>query len=59
VPLVGGAVMCVAKVLGEEYVNKPWNTWVNWTIIILLFIMSAILAAQVTLPGLFPNTSPQ
>jgi Mn2+/Fe2+ NRAMP family transporter len=34
------------KVLGEAYVNKRWNNRVNWTIIIVLFILSLILAAQ-------------
>ena len=42
------------QVLGDEYVNKPWNNWVNWTIIIVLFILSLILAAQVAAPNLFP-----
>jgi Mn2+/Fe2+ NRAMP family transporter len=44
------------QVLGDEYVNKPWNNWVNWTIIIVLFILSLILAAQVVAPNLFPAT---
>jgi hypothetical protein len=38
------------QVLGDEYVNQPWNNWVNWTIIIVLFILSLILAAQVVAP---------
>jgi Mn2+/Fe2+ NRAMP family transporter len=38
-----------------DYVNKPWNNWVNWTIIIVLFILSLILAAQVVAPNLFPT----
>ncbi len=42
------------EVLGEEYVNKPWNNRVNWAIIIVLFILSLILAAQVAAPNLFP-----
>lgn len=42
------------EVLGEEYVNRRWNNWVNWTIVILLFILSLILAAQVAAPNLFP-----
>jgi Mn2+/Fe2+ NRAMP family transporter len=42
------------QVLGDKYVNKPWNNWVNWTIIIVLFILSLILAAQVVAPNLFP-----
>ncbi len=37
------------ELLGERYVNKPWNNWVNWTIIVLLFALSFILAAQVLL----------
>ena len=43
------------ELLGEKYVNKPWNNWVNWTIIIVLFILSLILAAQVVAPNLFPT----
>ena len=34
--------------------NKPWNNLVNWTIIIILFALSLILAAQVAAPRLFP-----
>ena len=44
------------EVLDEEYVNKRWNNWVNWTIIIVLFVLSLILAAQVVAPKLFPAT---
>jgi Mn2+/Fe2+ NRAMP family transporter len=44
------------EVLGEQYVNKPWNNYVNWTIIIVLFTLSLILAAQVVAPNLFPQT---
>ena len=42
------------KELLGEYANKPWNNFVNWTIIIVLFGLSLILAAQVTAPNLFP-----
>jgi Mn2+/Fe2+ NRAMP family transporter len=42
--------------LGVEFANKPWNNWVNWTIIIALFVLSLILAAQVVVPNLFPST---
>ena len=42
--------------LGEQYVNKTWNNWVNWTIIIVLFALSLILAAQVVAPNLFPSS---
>jgi Mn2+/Fe2+ NRAMP family transporter len=45
------------QLLGATYVNKPWNNWVNWTIIILLFALSLILAAQVVAPGLFPGSN--
>lgn len=44
------------EMLGEEYVNRPWNNWVNWIIIIALFILSLILAAQVVVPNLFPSS---
>jgi Mn2+/Fe2+ NRAMP family transporter len=42
------------EVLGEQYVNKRWNNWVNWSIIAILFLLSLILAAQVVAPNLFP-----
>jgi Mn2+/Fe2+ NRAMP family transporter len=43
------------KELLGEYSNKPWNNWVNWTIIVILFALSLILAAQVAAPNLFPT----
>jgi Mn2+/Fe2+ NRAMP family transporter len=43
------------ELLGDRYVNKPWNNWINWTIIIVMFILSAILAVQVIAPNLFPT----
>jgi len=42
------------KELLGEYANKPWNNLVNWTIIVVLFALSLILAAQVAAPKLFP-----
>jgi Mn2+/Fe2+ NRAMP family transporter len=42
------------ELLGDPFVNRPWNNRVNWTIIALMFALSAVLAAQVLLPGLFP-----
>jgi Mn2+/Fe2+ NRAMP family transporter len=45
------------KLLGDEFVNKPWNNVVNWIIIIVLFILSLVLAAQQLLPNLFPASS--
>jgi len=39
--------------LGERWVNRRWNNWVNWSIVILLFGLSLMLAAQVMLPRLF------
>ncbi len=44
------------QMLGEEFVNKRWNNWVNWTIIVVLFVLSLILAAQVAAPNLFPTS---
>lgn len=43
------------KELLGEYANKPWNNFVNWTIIVILFGLSLILAAQVAAPNLFPS----
>jgi Mn2+/Fe2+ NRAMP family transporter len=39
--------------LGERWINRPWNNWINWSIIVLLFGLSLLLAAQVMLPNLF------
>jgi Mn2+/Fe2+ NRAMP family transporter len=36
------------------HANRRWNNIVNWTVIIVLFGLSLILAAQVAAPGLFP-----
>ncbi len=44
------------KELLGEYANKPWNNVVNWTIIVVLFALSLILAAQVAVPNLFPSS---
>jgi Mn2+/Fe2+ NRAMP family transporter len=41
------------ELLGERWVNRPWNNYINWTIIIVLFALSLLLAAQVILPNLF------
>lgn len=41
------------ELLGDEWINRPWNNWINWGIITLLFLLSMLLAAQVTLPKLF------
>lgn len=43
------------ELLGNEFVNRPWNNWINWTIIIGLFALSIILAVQVVLPQLFSS----
>jgi Mn2+/Fe2+ NRAMP family transporter len=39
--------------LGERWVNRRWNNWINWTIIVVLFALSLLLAAQVMVPKLF------
>jgi Mn2+/Fe2+ NRAMP family transporter len=43
------------ELLGPEFVNKRWNNWINWTIVVLLFGLSLVLAAQVIAPGLLPK----
>lgn len=43
------------KMLGEKFSNRRWNNWVNWTIVIALFALSLILAAQVMAPTFFRN----
>jgi hypothetical protein len=44
---------------GSQVLNKPWKNVVNWALIIALFIMSGLLAAQVLLPGYFPTSAVQ
>lgn len=39
--------------LSDKWVNKPWNNRINWTIIIVLFALSLLLAVQVVLPNWF------
>jgi Mn2+/Fe2+ NRAMP family transporter len=41
------------EILGEKFVNKPWNNYINWIVIIILFFLSLTLAVQVILPDLF------
>lgn len=41
------------ELLGEQWVNRPWNNYINWTIIVILFALSLLLATQVMLPNLF------
>jgi Mn2+/Fe2+ NRAMP family transporter len=39
--------------LGDQWVNRPWNNWINWTIIVVLFGLSLMLALQVIDPNIF------
>ena len=41
------------ELLGDRWVNRPWNNYINWTIIMVLFALSLLLAAQVILPNFF------
>ena len=34
------------ELLGEEFVNKPWNNWANWTVVAVLFTLSLVLAGH-------------
>jgi len=43
------------ELLGEKLVNKRWNNVVNWTMIVILFALSLVLAVQVIAPNLFPT----
>ena len=38
--------------LGDEFLNRNWNNWINWTIIVVFFVLSLILAVQVVAPEL-------
>jgi len=41
------------ELLGDRWVNRPWNNYINWTIIVVLFALSLLLAAQVIVPNFF------
>lgn len=43
------------EMLGERFANRPWNNYVNWVVITVLFALSFVLAAQVLVPGYFPS----
>jgi Mn2+/Fe2+ NRAMP family transporter len=43
------------ELLGERWVNRRWNNIINWSIVVVLFALSLLLAAQVMLPKLFPQ----
>ena len=45
------------EMLGERFANRAWNNWVNWVVIAILFALSAVLAAQVLMPGFFPSAA--
>ena len=32
------------ELLGDRWVNPPWNNYINWTIIVVLFALSLLLA---------------
>ena len=44
-----------SEVLGQRHINQAWNNWINWTIIIVLFALSLVLALQVIAPTLLPS----
>jgi Mn2+/Fe2+ NRAMP family transporter len=41
--------------LGERFSNRRWNNAINWTVIVLLFMLSLILGLQVAAPRLLPT----
>ena len=45
------------EMLGARFANRPWNNWVNWTVIAVLFALSLVLAVQVIVPSLFPTVA--
>jgi Mn2+/Fe2+ NRAMP family transporter len=47
------------EMLGERFANRPWNNWINWTVIALLFALSFLLVGQVLSPDLFPSAIAQ
>ncbi len=41
------------EMLGPRFANRPWNNWVNWTVVGVLFALSFVLALQVLMPAIF------
>ncbi len=41
------------ELLDERFVNKAWNNLINWTVIVVLFLLSLTLAVEVILPNAF------
>jgi hypothetical protein len=41
--------------LGDRFVNRPWDNVVNWTIVIVLFAASLLVAVRVLLPEVIPG----
>jgi Mn2+/Fe2+ NRAMP family transporter len=39
------------EMLGARFVNRPWNNAVNWTVVVLLFGLSFVLAARALVPA--------
>jgi Mn2+/Fe2+ NRAMP family transporter len=44
------------EMLGARFVNRPWNNAVNWTVIIVLFGLSFVLAVRALVP-VWPSSS--
>ena len=43
------------QLLPKQFLNKRWNNIVNWTIIVILFGLSVMLAVQVVIPNLLSS----
>jgi len=41
------------EMLDEKFVNRPWNNVINWSIIGLMLVLSALMALQVMQPDVF------
>ncbi len=40
------------EMLGPRFINRPWNNVVNWSVIVMLFGLSFVLAARALIPAL-------
>ena len=49
-PNAGTRFVARFELLGDEWANKRWNNWVNWTIVAVLFLLSMVLATHFPTP---------
>lgn len=55
--MLPSGIIFLHLLLNDQFINKQWNNAVNWSVILMLFALSLVLAIQVVAPRLFPGGS--